>query len=119
MIALIAGHKTSEVRTVRDLLTRLGIERIETAAHGTAAIGALKNTVPDLLVVDWEIPGEGAEAVVAAARVKDKAPRILITMSTPTSASVEAAKALQIDAVVAAPFSPRAFLERVPRLARV
>lgn len=119
MIALIAGHKTSEVRMARDLLARLGIERIETVGHGAAAIRALRNAVPDLLVVDWEIPGDGADAIVAAARGRDKAPRILVTMSAPTSASVEAVKALQIDAVVAAPFSPRSFLDRVPRFERV
>lgn len=121
MTALIAGHKPSDVRTVRDLLTRRGIARIEAVADGAAAIGAMSKGLPDLLVLDWDIQGRDAEAVVSAAREQGGAgqPRILVTVATPTRAVVEAAKELRIDSIVAAPFSPRAFLDRLPALERV
>ena len=120
MTALIAGHKPSDVRTVRDLLSRRGITRIETVADGGAAIGAMSKALPDLLVLDWDIQGSDAEAVVSAAREQGAAqPRILVTIATPTRAAIEAAKELRIDSIVAAPFSPRAFLDRMPRLERV
>jgi CheY-like chemotaxis protein len=117
--AVIAGHEPRDARMLRDLLDRLGIGRIDAAADGKAAIAALAGTRPDLLVVDWSIAARSAGEVVAAARDgADHAPRIVVTMTAPTRSAVEAAKALEVDSIVAMPFSPRMFMDRIPRLDR-
>lgn len=110
--ALVAGHNPNDARVVRDLLKRLGLGSIDAVADAKAAIAALKGNPPDLLVVDW---GDGADTVLQAAR-RDGGPRIVVTMAAPTRQSIAAAAAFKVDSIVAVPFCPRDFMDRVPRL---
>jgi two-component system KDP operon response regulator KdpE len=115
--ALLAGHAPSNVRAVRDILGRRGIDRIDSVPDGKTAIAAIAARPPDVLVVDWDIPASGAEAIIAAARKGETAPKIIVTMAVPTRSAVEAAKGLSVDSIVAIPFSPRVFMDRLPSLA--
>jgi len=113
--ALIAGHSQGEAQLVRGLLRRLGVQEVRTAADGAEAVAAMTSRPPDLLVLDWNIRSTPADMVVKAAREKREAgPRILLTMEAPTRGMLAAAVDLAVDSVVAKPFSPSAFMDRVP-----
>lgn len=117
--ALVAGHSPFDARIVRDALVRLGVGKVESVLDGTAALAALKSNPPDLLVVDWDLPAMPVDNLVAAARERGEGgPRIVLTMAAPTRRAVEEAKAMGVDSIVVAPFSPRALMDRVPRLRR-
>ena len=115
--ALLAGHAPSSVRVVRDILNRLGIERVDAVADGKAAIAVIAARPPDILVLDWDIAAVSAEAVLAAARKSEVTPKVVVTMASPTRTAIEAAKGFDIDSIVAIPFSPRVFMDRLPSLA--
>ena len=53
---------------------------VETIVHGDLAETRLKETVPDLLVLDWMLPGRSGLEVLKTVRAKDsRTPVLLLT----------------------------------------
>jgi CheY-like chemotaxis protein len=51
-------------KVIRNLLTTIGVKRVTEAADGIEALEAIRTTVPDLVLLDWEMPLlSGAELV--------------------------------------------------------
>lgn len=113
--ALVAGHSHTEAQLVRDLLRRLGVREVRTASDGAEAVAALASKSPDLLILDWNIQATSAVMVVKAAKEgQERGPKILLTMAAPTRGALAAAADLEVDSILAKPFSPSAFMDRVP-----
>jgi len=64
---------------------------VQEAQHGEAAIGSLAKFAPDLLIVDFAMPGINGAEVAAAARKHDPQLRILFVSGFADSGSLEAA----------------------------
>jgi DNA-binding response OmpR family regulator len=81
----------SDVRSlVHELLTELGYD-VESADHGEAGLRLLAETVPDLLIIDFAMPGmNGAEIASAVRRNNPKVP-ILFLSGYADSSALEAA----------------------------
>jgi len=55
-------------KVIRTLLTGIGIGNIYSAENGTSGLKAICTVVPDVVFVDWEMPGLDGAAFVKAVR---------------------------------------------------
>lgn len=121
-MALVADGSRYSARVIRDVLARLGIRQVVEAKDGAEAVSALDEREPALLVLDWGLPVISAREVLAMARDgrRTHAPAlsVIVTMAEPTRSAVEAALAFRVDAILAAPFSPRELRLRLQRAIR-
>jgi two-component system, chemotaxis family, chemotaxis protein CheY len=53
---LIVDDNAFMRKIVRDLLSNIGIRNTSEAADGIAALDALRGAVPDLMILDWQMP---------------------------------------------------------------
>jgi two-component system, chemotaxis family, chemotaxis protein CheY len=111
LAAVVADESLYLRRIVREMLTRVGIKRIVEAHDGAEALGALSETKPDLLILDWDVAVVSAEEVVRLARTPGSSPSptipIILTMFKPRRRQVERAVELGVNEIVVKPFSPK------------
>src|SRR5215210_3301456 len=49
-------------KVIRTLLTAIGVEHVQEAADGVSGLEAIEHHCPDIVLLDWEMPGvDGAE----------------------------------------------------------
>jgi two-component system chemotaxis response regulator CheY len=53
---LIVDDNAFMRKIVRDLLSNIGIRHTSEAADGIAALDAIRHVMPDLVILDWEMP---------------------------------------------------------------
>src|SRR5579872_6275099 len=53
---LIVDDNAFMRKIVRDLLSNIGIRNTAEAADGIAALEAVRNVMPDLVILDWDMP---------------------------------------------------------------
>jgi two-component system, OmpR family, phosphate regulon response regulator PhoB len=89
--------------------------RILEAVDGHQALAMARAEHPDLLVLDWMIPGLSGIAVAQALRQDPATAQIPIIMLTAKSQAVDQAQghALDLQAYLIKPFSPLELLEKV------
>ncbi|MGD9692210.1 MAG: response regulator [Phycisphaerales bacterium] len=111
-ILLIDDSKT--MRNIqRSVLTQLGDHVIEEACDGHDALKKLESFVPELLLVDWNMPNMDGLSFVKAFREKDKAtPVIMVTTEAERSRVIEAIKA-GVNNYVVKPFTPDLLSQRI------
>jgi two-component system cell cycle response regulator DivK len=112
-ILIVEDHEDNR-RIVRDLLTSVGYELIE-AVTGEEGVNMAESQVPDLILMDIQLPGlDGYEAT---RRIKSKPALRAIPVIAVTSFALSGddVKALQAgcDAYVTKPFSPRELLAKI------
>jgi CheY-like chemotaxis protein len=80
---------------------------VEEAPHGESLLDTVRDSRPDLVILDWNAPGQPAREVVAALRAdavaRDAKVLLLVEHKQTSSSAVSAAGA---DDRLAAPFSP-------------
>ena len=111
---LVVDDQPDNRRILRDLLTSVGHEVIE-ALSGEEAVASAEARVPDLILMDIQLPGiDGYEAT---RRIKAKpalrAIPLIVVTSYALSGDETKALAAGADAYVSKPFSPRALLAKV------
>lgn len=110
LVALVADGSVAANRIVRRVLGSLGISRVVEAQDGAEVLGAFAERKPDLLVMDWRQRIVTASEIIACVRdaARSHAPGmpVIVTMTDPTRAAVDTAVALDVDAIVAKPYSP-------------
>ena len=87
-------------RTMRTILRRtlaeLGHHDVEEAGHGVEALARFEERVPDLALVDWNMPVMGGRELVLAlreVRAYDSARIVVVTSETSPRIVVEALRA--------------------------
>ena len=82
---------------------------------GAAALAAVEESAPDLIVLDWMMPVLQGPNVCAALRMHDGLRRIPIIMLTARSQPADEVHGFTVgaDDYLVKPFSPRALAERV------
>lgn len=118
--ALVADPSPFGAAFVRDILVEEGVGRVIVVQDGAEAVTALGEWPPDLVVVDWHLPVIAARDLVTMARAAPNshahAPAVIASLHEPTRSAVEAALALRVDAILAAPFSARLFRTRLRQI---
>jgi two-component system cell cycle response regulator DivK len=111
---LVVEDQEDNRRIVRDLLTSVGYEIIE-AVTGEAGVTAAESHVPDLILMDIQLPGlDGYDATrrIKANPALQHIPIIAVTSYALSGDDVKAFAA-GCNGYVAKPFSPRALLATI------
>ena len=104
-------------RTIRNIqkkvLTKLGYEDIVEAADGVEALAAYKESRPDLMLIDWNMPNMDGITLVKTIRQTDKSiVMIMCTTETEQARKVEAVRA-GVDNYIVKPFTAETLSEKI------
>ena len=86
LVVLIADSNAYTRRLTRMMLTNIGVKSTYETADGVAAIDAIRNVNPDVMIVDWDMPvldGQEVMRIVRSPGVFPKANLPIIMMSGP------------------------------------
>lgn len=111
---LIVDDEPNIVLSLEFLMRQAGYD-VRVARDGDAALAAVAESVPDLVLLDVMMPGRDGYEVCQSIRANPACARTRIVMLTARSRDVEREKgiALGADEYVTKPFSTRALVERV------
>ena len=104
-------------RTIRNIqkkvLAKLGFNDIVEAADGVEALAAYKESPPDLMLVDWNMPNMDGITLVKTIRQMDKSiPMIMCTTEAEKSRVVEALRA-GVNNYMVKPFTAETLSEKI------
>jgi len=121
MLALIIDDSRAMRMILRRIVTGLGFEAIE-AGHGREALDHLeRGRVPDVCLIDWNMPVMDGYAFVTEVRSRPEWRHITLMMVTTESEHGQIVKALAAGAheYVIKPFTPEAITEKLELLGLV
>jgi two-component system phosphate regulon response regulator PhoB len=89
---------------------------IEEATDGEQALALAKERVPDLVLLDWKMPGRHGSLVLD--ELKSRHPQLPVIVLTAEIAEHhrDLAESLKVDVFLTKPFSPLELLETIERL---
>jgi len=114
---LVADDEPNIVLSLEFLLKQAGF-RVRTVSDGEAALAAIAQEPPDLVLLDVMIPGRDGFAVCQEIRGNPAWRNIRIMMLTAKGGEVQREKGLSLgaDEYVTKPFSTRDLVERIRRM---
>ena len=114
---LVADDEPNIVLSLEFLLKQAGF-RVRTVSDGEAALAAIAQEPPDLILLDVMIPGRDGFAVCQAIRGNPAWRDIRIVMLTAKGGEIQREKGLSLgaDEYVTKPFSTRDLVERIRRM---
>ena len=114
---LVADDEPNIVLSLEFLLKQAGF-RVRTVADGEAALAAIAQEPPNLMLLDVMIPGRDGYAVCQAIRSNPAWRDVRIIMLTAKGGEIQREKGLSLgaDEYVTKPFSTRELVDRVRRM---
>ena len=114
---LVADDEPNIVLSLEFLLKQAGF-RVRTVSDGEAALAAIAQEPPDLVLLDVMIPGRDGYAVCQEIRSNPAWRAMRIIMLTAKGGDIQREKGLSLgaDDYVTKPFSTRELVERVRRM---
>jgi two-component system, chemotaxis family, chemotaxis protein CheY len=117
LVVLIADSNPYTRRLTRMMLTNLGIKSTYESPDGVAALDAIRNVNPDIMIMDWEMPildGREVMRIVRSPGVFPKAnlPIIMLT-DLGLQSRVTAAIRLGVHEFLVKPISPKTLQQRL------
>ena len=114
---LVVDDEPNIVLSLEFLLKQAGF-RVRTVANGEAALAAIAQEPPDLVLLDVMIPGRDGYAVCQEIRSNPAWRDMRIIMLTAKGGDIQREKGLSLgaDEYVTKPFSTRELVERVRRM---
>lgn len=114
-----------DVRSMRKLLVKIlklnGFSDIQEAENGQQAIEFIKQSIPDLVLVDWYMPGKNGLEVLQSIRNNRETkniPFIMISCEA-TATSIETALQSGANEYVDKPFERTEIIEKVNKLLNI
>lgn len=114
---LVVDDEPNIVLSLEFLMQQAGFE-VTTALDGETALVLVKETQPDLILLDISLPGISGFEVLEELRSQEAYKRLPIVMLTAHGREVEREKGLALgaDDYITKPFSTRALVEKVQAL---
>ena len=114
---LVADDEPNIVLSLEFLLKQAGF-RVRTVADGEAALAAIAQEPPNLVLLDVMIPGRDGYAVCQEIRSNPAWRDVRIIMLTAKGGEIQREKGLSLgaDEYVTKPFSTRELVERIRRM---
>jgi two-component system, chemotaxis family, chemotaxis protein CheY len=117
LVVLVAEPGIHMRRIVREILLRAGIKRIIEATDGAEALGQYTTLVPDIVILEWDMPMLSGEDFIRLARTSPETSKrdtpIILTLNNPSKMTVDLAIKLGIHDILAKPISPKALCTRM------
>ena len=107
-------------RMATDILNDLGLRTAE-AEHGLAAVQFCRATVPELVLLDWNMPEMDGISCLKALRAMDLSPRPLVVMCTTENAVSKIREALEAgaDEYIMKPYDREVLLDKLAQIGLV
>jgi YesN/AraC family two-component response regulator len=104
-------------KVVRTLLMSIGVRTIYEAPDGPSGLDAIRNTQPDIVIVDWQMPGLDGASFVRMVRSPDTfpfpdVPIIMLTGHSERSRVIEAVQ-IGVNEFLLKPVSSKALQSRL------
>jgi two-component system chemotaxis response regulator CheY len=98
----------------RDILAGLGLRTAE-AEHGLAAVEFCRTTVPDFVLLDWNMPEMDGISCLRALRAMELKPRPIVVMCTTESGLAKIRESLEAgaDEYVMKPYDHEVLLDKL------
>ena len=104
-------------KVVRNLLVNVGVRTIHEAADGLAGLEAIRTFVPDIVILDWEMPlldgGEVARMIRSPGKFQVPDVPIIMLSGHVERWRVEKAQQLGVNEFLKKPVSGKALLDRM------
>jgi DNA-binding response OmpR family regulator len=113
---LIVDDEPNIVHSLRFLMTDAGLD-VRIAKDGDAALAAIAQRVPDVVLLDVMLPGSDGYEVCRTIRMNPAWRGVRIIMLTARGRDSERARGIELgaDAYITKPFSTRELVEQVKR----
>jgi two-component system chemotaxis response regulator CheY len=104
-------------RMAMDMLADLGLRTAE-AEHGLAAVEFCRKTVPDFVLLDWNMPQMDGISCLRALRAMDLKPRPIVVMCTTESGMAKIREALEAgaDEYIMKPYDRDVLLDKLAQV---
>ncbi len=114
---LVVDDEPNIVLSLEFLLKQAGF-RVRMASNGEAALAAIAEDPPDLVLLDVMIPGRDGYAVCQAIRANPAWRGVRVLMLTAKGSEIQREKGLSLgaDDYVTKPFSTRELVDRIRRM---
>ena len=115
---LIADAGQTSRTTLCELLRQHGIQNIREVEDGVAALNALHESRPNLIISDWHLSGIRSIDLLRIIRQDDKLKAIPMVMVTDTATRAEVIEAYQagVNGYLLRPFSPQLLAEQLKKV---
>ncbi|MFN2274619.1 MAG: response regulator [Anaerolineales bacterium] len=113
---LIVEDELDLIQVLRDYLERAGFQ-VEAQTNGSAAIASVKQSAPDLILLDLNLPGVDGLDVARQIRRFSEVPIIMVTARVEEADKLIGLE-LGADDYITKPFSPREVVARVRAVLR-
>ncbi len=112
LVMLVDDSRTSR-NIQRNVLQQIGYTDLLEASDGVDALAKAKSTLPDLILLDWNMPNMDGLTFLKAFRTENKkTPIIMVTTEADKSHIIEAIRA-GVNNYVVKPFTPDALSTRI------
>jgi two-component system chemotaxis response regulator CheY len=104
-------------RMAIDMLADLGLRTAE-AEHGLAAVEFCRKTIPDFVLLDWNMPQMDGISCLRALRAMDLKPRPIVVMCTTESGMAKIREALDAgaDEYIMKPYDRDVLLDKLAQV---
>jgi CheY-like chemotaxis protein len=117
LVVLIADSNAYTRRLTRMMLTNLGVKSTYEAADGVAALDAIRNVNPDVMIVDWDMPVLDGCEVMRIVRSPGDFPKanlpIIMLTDEGLQSRVSTAIRLGVHEFLVKPISPKTLQQRL------
>jgi two-component system, chemotaxis family, chemotaxis protein CheY len=104
-------------RTVRDMLHSFSARQVTEAADGFQALAEARRLPPQVIILDWVLPGVSGAEFLRVLRESSLSPAphadVIVITAQPTLSMVIEAQRFDVGAIIRKPFAPKAVLERL------
>ena len=120
ILCLVVDDSRAIRRVAGDMLTRLGFKVAE-AEHGAAAVDFCQKTVPDFVLLDWNMPEMDGITCLRALRAMDLSPRPVVVMCTTENGMAKIREALEAgaDEYIMKPYDQGVLLDKLTQVGLV
>ena len=115
---IVVADDDADITGLLEKLLRAEGYTVVAVNDGDAAVAAHEREKPDLMVLDWSMPGKDGLEVCAAVRKKDERVLLLLLTGQKTEQKKVAGLAGGADDYITKPFGQKEFLARVRSLFR-
>ena len=104
------------VRSLLRMTLPEGEYEIEEAVNGEEALTRLAGHVPDLVLLDWKMPGRHGSLILDELKTRHPQLPVIVLTAEVAEHHRHLAESLKVDVFLTKPFSPLELLETIERL---